>query len=259
MVKDLAFEKELKQLNSYIAKIVNENYFYNLVSMKELIIAGQVGLYKAFTNFYKQSKSTLVSYSHNYIKKEIIDYQNQLKFPYYSRLDLKNYLKILEYQNGNEDLTAEDYESLEKSLQISKEEINYLIGLSRSKRLAEEEFNEIIHTSHEDVTKSLKDPSYNVDIELLHNELLPRLDKLLNKNSKEAICLLFGLENEKMNITEIANKLSLSNKRVSQIVKGALKKLKNDPILKLLYVEYYYEGYFYGYKVDSYFINDKNK
>lgn len=259
MVKDLEFDRELKHIIPYIAKIADDNHFYQFVDRKDLLYVGQVGFYKAFLAFKDQSPATLATYSFKFIKKEIVDYQNELKYPHFSREELKNYNLMNKHLEGKEELSNEDYQFLERKLSISKQEINYLLELSKPSRLSEEEFNGIIHTNHDDVNRSSKNPSFNVEMELLNKELIQRIDKVLNVNNKKVISLSYELEDENMNNKEIAHLLKISKTRIKQIIVDSLKKLRNDPIIKLLYVEYYYEGYFYGYKIDSYFINDKNQ
>lgn len=257
MLNDGIFKALLKKHEKFILSIVDK-YDFNIMSKEHLVIAGKLGFYLAYDNYKENSNATLLTYSYEYIKREVINQQNELRHSHFSDTQLDKYQKIDAYIKENyRDYSSEiDFDSLEDKTGLDMDDIirlyvfgSFRILLDNINKSNEDTFSSL---SEKIEQKILKEPSVETEAFFLNEEINKRL-KILTDNQKLVINKLYGFNDSFVfEIHEIAAELKLSGSRVGQIKEEAKRKLRNDPIMKQIYVEQFYESYFHGYDIDTY-------
>ncbi|MCB0753093.1 MAG: sigma-70 family RNA polymerase sigma factor [Ignavibacteriae bacterium] len=261
MVSNLELKVLLKENEKYIFSIVKE-FDLNVLNKNDLLSAARLGFYNAYKKYNQNADSSLMTYAYDYIKGEILKQQNEIINSQFSDIDVRNYSKLNNFMSKNyRDYDSEiDFSSIEEETVLDMEKRLFLLNFNNSIIKLDEDskkdsdFSKSTHGIIEQ--KFFKSRSYDCEIFFLNKEILKRLE-LLTPNEKEVVMLYYGFNSTaKYNLVEISQRLHLGSTRVSQLLYNSYRKLRKDPIMRQLYVEQFYEGYYYGYEFDSFIVNN---
>lgn len=209
------------------------------VSFDDIIQYGNIGLMKAVDMYDISSASSFSCYASkwitHYIKRNILNADHSVKIP-----------EHLIYENYNRLIAMSDL-SMELCRNISDKEAEKYLGVP-SERLASVmmyfapliSLDEVVDTGYIDEEATLGgfvlDDSVNVYQSAIVDEynkyLVEVLATYLTKRELDVLRLSIGLDGINYSFVEIASILGVSQQRVSQLNKNAIKKLKRIPNIR---------------------------
>ena len=194
----------------------------SIIEIEDIIQIGMLGLISAAQNYIPQKNASFVSYASIRIKGEILDYlRKSSNLDRTTILIKKNSEKAINHLRNK--LGREPYQN----------EIADALGMSSEKYL------EWSHAFEASVVKSLEDSYDDYSNCFMTNDLNPeeQVNEVeLRENLKKALKLLEGKEAlviqlyfvEELNIYEIAEVMTITTGRVSQIKTSAIKKIREQ-------------------------------
>jgi len=246
---DIALDKLIKGNLRFVVSVAKQ-YQHQGMYLSDLISEGNLGLIKAAKRFDETKGFKFISYAVWWIRQSILhalaEQSRIIRLPLNKVGELTKLNKTISMLESNLDREITIWDITDK-MEIKMKEggdketyIQYLIALSKkhssldfsmenntpsSKGLKDATLLEVLED------KNMKAPD-EILIEESISENIMRYLNLLNQQEADVITLFFGLNGD-MTLDRIAEKFSISSKRVRQIKDKALRKLrKNTSILK---------------------------
>lgn len=222
-------------INSNLRLVVSIAKKYNYSSIMDLIQEGNIGLMKAIDLFDVNKGYRFSTYAVIWIQQAILkyfcDYSRTIRIPKHIKDGIKrinDYKKDYIIKYGYEPALEE----LEKSFDISADEIEKMMLISESPLSIEKKYDE--DTELGDYVSDDINVEEIVMNNMLKDELLKVLDNI-SPNQRDIIKLRFGfVDNECHTLIDIGNKLGVSKENIRQIQARGLKKLKRLSLEKKL-------------------------
>lgn len=245
IIDEVQFEKLVAVHQKYIYGIVDKFNFSN-ESRNDLYVSGLIGFFDAYKNYNPSYNTKFITYAYNYIKHEVIDHQQSIKYPHFTRSEIKNYRIIKNYveKNSKEYLSENDLTFLSKKLEIPIQEIWHIFKFGRAKIYLSQikknsDTTETYYDSYENLT--INDTSRNAEKYYLRKVVNERLERL-TETQQTVLNGLFGLndnDNDKISILELSVELNVSEERIRQIRYQAIYELGKDSKLKQIYDDHF--------------------
>lgn len=244
IIDDAQFNELVKLHKKFIFGVAKKYSISNELD-KEIEAAGLIGFYNAYKNYNPSLNTKLLTYSYNYIKYEVIRWQNEIKQKYFSDSQLETFQKIDIYlsKNFRDYLSEIDLEPLSVETGIDSEDILNFYAFGRATLYLDDIANNDsqITKTYYDYTeqKIFKDASYDAEVFFLRKVVNKWVEKL---TEKEQIVLngLFGLNsNDEVGFLELSIELNVSTVRIGQIRDQAIYKLNKDSKLEQIYNDHF--------------------
>lgn len=231
---------------------VSKNYINQGLDFEDLINEGNIGLMKAVDMFDHEKGWKFISYAVWWIRQAILQ----------ALVDKGKTVRIPINKTDNLNRVNQMISKLEQQLQ-RKPTINEIVEMAREinkdknkpdidadditnillSKMTSVSLDEPIYTKNGDEDGSLYDiiPSTGIstvnNLELIENEIRELLSNSnLTKQERNIIELNYGvLRKEKLNLEQISDMYILSRERVRQIRDKALRKLRNNPKIQILF------------------------
>ncbi len=244
IIDEKQFNELVKLHKKFILGVVKKYVFTN-VELKELNAVGLAGFSDAYRKYDPSSEASLLSYSYNYIKHEVIKYQSVLKYPQFDDKQKEVYRLISKFidKNYNDYISEIDLEPLSKETGLESKEILNFDKFGRDRI----HLNSIVDNNCEKTItyincteqKIFKDASYDAEIYYLRKVVNKWLEKL-STSQHTVLTGLFGLNNnDKMSILELSIELNVSTVRIRQIRDQAKYELRKDSEMEQIYNDHF--------------------
>lgn len=243
IIDEKQFNELVKLHKKFIFGVVKKYVFTN-VKLKDLNAIGLTGFFFAYLNYKPSYNVSLTTYSHNYIKREVIKYQSEIKYPYYGDSQKKAYRLLNKYIDKvfRGYYSEIDLEFLAQKTGLDVEDIGDFYTFGRT----------IIHL-YDDI-KNSNDADTKPHIETIEQNLFNKssaeveesfLAKVLNERlerltetQQTVLNKIFGLNNNhKISIQKLSVELNVSTVRVGQIRDQAIYELSKDSELEQIYID----------------------
>ena len=251
------FSKILKENLPTVQAIANK-YNRNIVPLKELETVAKTAFYEAFRN-YDSSKGTLINYASYYIKTDVNNYQDEIKYGTSEDTLVRAYNKVDKFikKNYRENINEIDFTSLIEETGMSEEELTRIYLVVKQKLSLDQETTQNksdgkysqdkITSYHEIFQCKDNDPFEFAARSLLKCEVDKRIEKL-TVSQKEILNKRYGLDGKgcfkfsEITLTNGRNNARLHKKSISRICKTAENKLSRDQAMRQLHFDHIEEG-----------------
>ena len=222
---DKTYRKRIIESNLYRVISIALKYISECVEFLDLVEEGNIGLIKAIDNFnYGDYKVFVKCINKNIfysIKVAIIEKSNLIKIPRYLTSDFysyKNYFDKYVLDNGHVPMIDEMEKIVGVNYKQSSIYYNLCYGFLSLSETNEEYFNrfELLEDFIED--KLLEEEKRKIIYRAIN-------ESNLTDKEKSVIIYSYGMSNKVLERMMIAKKLEISNSRVGQLEKNAIKKL----------------------------------
>ena len=232
---DMAAQDKLVRANLRFVVSVAKMYQNQGLSLGDLINEGNIGLVKAAQRFDETRGFKFISYAVWWVRQGIMsaiaDQSRVVRLPLNRVGNLTKLGKV--YRDLEQEFERKPTtEELAKILEISADEVAYILQISSRQVSVDAPFNN-------------GDENKSTLMDVLHNEEQPMPDKeLMNDSLKnevanilstldereaEVIRLSFGIgSNQKATLEEIGERFNLTRERIRQIKENALRKLRSS-------------------------------
>ncbi|MFA0441276.1 RNA polymerase factor sigma-32 [Vibrio sp. 10N.286.49.C2] len=207
----------------FVAYIAKSFSGYGM-QMLDIIQAGNIGLIKAIKRFNPSRDIRLVSFAIHWIKSEIHEFVIRnwsLVKVATTKEQRKLFFNLRKNKNDSSWVSEEQASNIAKKLNVSVKEVLTMDGRlsGKDKQLDNDDYGE---KQDDDISIRHENDNWR---EHVSSELRTALSKLDNRSSD--IVFNRWLTNEKVTLSDLADKHNLSAERVRQLEVAALAKLKN--------------------------------
>lgn len=220
---DLQARDELIKSNMRFVVSIAKQYQGKGIEFEDLIAVGNCGLLKATEKFNPELGYRFLSYAgwwiRDYIINEIINHSKVIRIPFNKTISINKLNKFIS-----------DFEAKNARTPTADE-------LSEFLQLEEEEVESLLETYNTSVSRDLENCNvgYSEDLDCGISALLPFLKENLTKMEYTVLTKSFGLDEEELELKEIAKLYNLTRERVRQVRNKAIIKLRKHPDINNLF------------------------
>ncbi len=232
---DMAAQDKLVRANLRFVVSVAKMYQNQGLSLGDLINEGNIGLVKAAQRFDETRGFKFISYAVWWVRQGIMsaiaDQSRVVRLPLNRVGNLTKLGKV--YRDLEQEFERKPTtEELAKILEISADEVAYILQISSRQVSVDAPFNNSDEnkTTLMDVLHNEEQPMPDTDLmqDSLRNEVADILSTL-DEREAEVIRLSFGIgSNQKATLEEIGERFNLTRERIRQIKENALRKLRSS-------------------------------
>lgn len=215
-MKEILFEEVIENYKKLIFKMARKYQEYG--DLDDLIQVGTIGLYEAYKRFDESFGVKFSSYSYKYILGQMIKYISNNRNTHFTSDQLKlykSYEKTRSYLEQKNHKTP-SLSEISSFMQVSVSDLEDALAVSSYTLSLDDEYNDEEAYNYYGI-----DYRDSIDDSLLINEEISKLDNI----NKQIINYRYY---EDMSQCEVANKLGLSQAKVSRSEKYILEKIKRS-------------------------------
>jgi len=207
---------------------VAKQYGSKLLDLEDLISEGNYGLIKAAMRYDPTKDNKFITYAVWYIRQAILDAVMASNTTF--RLPNSTHKMLQEFRQMNEDMlqTEQREVTIDEFCKVSGYSYSTVanaLQCTTSTLSWDYPLNEDSKTPLYDITPSDASTDILLEKESMRMALKSAVRHLLSRRERIIISDLYGFEGKDFSTAEVAEKLGLSEERVRQLHKGALKKL----------------------------------